>query len=190
MALGVSQEAGAMGKGRTNRTGRTERYEHGTFLPRTLLEEPAFRALSCTAQMLYIHLRLEWKGPQHNTNGKIRLSVRQAAHRLGVGLNTATRAFHDLQAKGFLAVTRPARLGIGGEAKGSEFELTEILMPGSDKHDGRKLYREWREGHDFPPLKVMANNPRGSRGKTKPCHQNEDSNVTVLKTVHKGTSPK
>lgn len=173
---------------RTNRTGRSDQAEHGTFVQRSLLDEPAFRALGTTAQMLYIWLKLEWKGARLNNNGKIRLSVRQAAHFLGVSLNTAARAFHDLQAKGFIAVTRPARLGLGGEAKGSEFELTELQMPHSEKLQGRKLYREWHFGQDFPVHKVMANNPRGISGKTKPCRENEDSNIVKMKTPKKNTS--
>ena len=62
------------------------RAEHFTKLVRNTMETPAWRALRPTAQALYPWLKLEWRGPQNNNNGNIRLSVRQAADRLGVGI--------------------------------------------------------------------------------------------------------
>ncbi len=159
-----------------------QRAEHYTKLVRNMMETHAWRALSPTAQALYPWIRLEWRGPKANNNGKLRLSVRQAAQKMGVSINTAARAFHDLQAKGFLVVIKPARLGLGGEAKSPEFELTELGRPGAETPSGRKLYQDWRKGADYPVAKTQANNPKGANGKTKPCHQNEDSNVIKMKT--------
>jgi hypothetical protein len=164
--------------------------EHFTKLFRGTLISPAWRALPVAAKALYPCILLEWRGPRANNNGKIRLALRQAADMLGVQPNTAGRAFHALQEKGFIVVTSPARLGLGGEAKGTEYELTELAMPGSDKSVGRKLFLEWQPGHDFPVHKVMANNPLGTNGKSKPCLKNEDSNVFKIKTVCKNTSQK
>ena len=73
-------------------------YEHCTVFIRSLGEEPAFRAMSTTGQMLYLWLRLEWHGDKANNNGKLSLSYRQAAKCLGVSRNTVGSAFHDLQA--------------------------------------------------------------------------------------------
>ena len=159
-----------------------KRGEHFTKMIRTTMEEPAWRALSPTAQALYPWLRLEWKGPEANNNGKIRMSVRQAADRLGVWPDAASRAFHDLQAKGFIVMTEAARLGVEGAAKSPAYEITEIKLPHGDGNDGRKLYRQWRPGQDYPVHKTTANNPRGSNGKTKPCHENRDGTVTEIVT--------
>lgn len=168
-----------MGRDRKNENRR----EHFTAMFRSTLETPAWRALSTTAQALYPWIKLEWRGPKANNNGKLRLSVRQASQKMGVSNNTAARAFHDLQAKGFLVVTEPARLGMSGDAKAPAFELTEIGRLGTDKPSGSKLYNEWRDGADFPILKTIANNPLGTNGKTKSCHQNEDNNVIKMKTI-------
>lgn len=162
---------------------RTEgRAEHFTKLVRNTMETPAWRALTPVAQALYPWLKLEWRGPQSNNNGKIRLSVRQAAERLGVGINTAARAFHDLQAKGFIVVTQPARLGVEGQATSPAFEITEIALPHGDKRDGRRLFREWHEGADYPVHKATVHNVSGSRKKHNPViklvtprHQNSDA---------------
>ena len=78
---------------------------------RSTMEEPAWKALPSRAQALYPWLKLQWKGPRHNNNGRVMLSVRCAAQRLGCNKDTAAKAFHDLQAKGFIHVTRAARLG-------------------------------------------------------------------------------
>lgn len=126
---------------------------------RATMVEPAWRALSSKAQALYPWLKLEWKGPQNNNNGSIRLSVRQAATLLGIGRDGAAAAFHDLQAKGFIVVTELSALGSEGSAKGSSFEITELPLP--TRIEGRKLYRSWKRSADFPVAKAHANNPAG-----------------------------
>ncbi|RAI01015.1 hypothetical protein DLJ53_17480 [Acuticoccus sediminis] len=139
--------------------------DHFTKMIRHTMEEPAWRALSPTAQALYPWLKLEWRGAQANNNGKIRLSTRQAADRIGVTPDTAARAFHDLQAKGFIVQTEHARLGIDGAACSPAYEITELKLPASDKQDGRKLYRNWRPGADYPVHRTNANNPKGRNGR-------------------------
>ncbi|MFT3972002.1 MAG: hypothetical protein QM699_00550 [Amaricoccus sp.] len=166
---------------------RGEPAEHFTKMIRTTMETSAWRALSTTAQALYPWLKLEWRGPQANNNGRIRLSVREAAERLGVQLDTAARAFHDLQAKGFLVLTEHAVLGIEGAAKSPAYELTELALPHGDKPDGRKLYRDWRPAADFPVHKARAHNPRGANGKAKSHHENHDG--TVIKIMTKSRRP-
>ena len=62
------------------------------------------------------------------------------------------------------------------------YELTELAMPTSGQPEGRKLYRDWRPGHDFPVEKHSANNPEGRNGKNRnpsskqgrTSHQNSD----------------
>lgn len=142
---------------------RDPRGEHWTKLLRATMEEPAWRALSPVAQALYPWLKLEWRGPDANNNGRISLSVRQAAERLGVIPDTAARAFRELQAKGFIVLIDHARLGIDGAAKSATYELTELKMPAAER-DGRKLYQEWKKGKDFPVHVMSANNPRGING--------------------------
>lgn len=142
------------------------RSEHFAPMIRTAMETPAWRALTPTAQALYPWLKLEWRGPKANNNGRISLSTRQAADRLGVGINTAARAFHDLQAKGWLFCTRAASLGVEGQGTSPEYELTEIALPGTTT--GRKLFVAWKEGHDFAVTKAVIHNPTGKRKKQNP----------------------
>ncbi|TIV01715.1 MAG: helix-turn-helix domain-containing protein [Mesorhizobium sp.] len=167
---------------------RKEPGEHWTKMIRRTMEEPAWRALSTTAQALYPWLKFEWRGPDANNNGQIRLSVRQAADRLGVSRATAARAFHELQAKGFLVMTEFACLGVDGAAKSPAFALTELKERLAEKRqDGRKLYRDWKPGRDFPVHRAETNNPRGINGKTKSCPKNDDGTVLEFRT--KGKKP-
>jgi hypothetical protein len=151
---------------KVNKTGRNSN-EHFTVMHRHMMICPAWQALTTTAQALYVWLKLEWKGPRYNNNGKIRLSVRQAAERIGIGINTAARGFQDLQGKGFIIVTERACLGTSGMARAPAYELTELAMPTRGQPEGRKLYRDWQPGHDFPVVKHSANNPEGRNGKNR-----------------------
>lgn len=151
-----------------------------TTMVRQTMETCAWRSLNSAAQALYPWLKLEWKGPKRNNNGKISLSVRQAAERLGVSRNTAMRAFHDLQAKGFLVVTVGARLGVLGDGKSHEFEITEIELPNVEKRGGRSLFKTWSKGNDFPILRAHANNPSGHNRKQNPVSNLEDNVIKMM----------
>lgn len=127
-----------------------------------VMQSDAWRALSYTAQALYPWLKFEWHGPKVNNNGKLRLSVRQAAEYLGCNPNTAMRGFHDLQAKGFIIQTEGACLGTEGMGKSPSYELTEIPLPGQ-KGPGKQWFMNWSEGHDFPVKKGAPNNSTGGK---------------------------
>ena len=118
-----------MGKrfAKTDKTGRSQSGDKFTKMFLTTMQSSAWRALSPYAQRLYPWLLHEWSGPKANNNGRISLSVRQAAEALGCNRETARRAFHDLQAKGFLVVTRCAALGTVGEACRHAYEITELV---------------------------------------------------------------
>lgn len=140
--------------------------EHFTKMIRQNMETAAWRSLTPCAQALYPWLKLEWRGPKANNNGRIKFSVRQAADALGVNRKTAAKAFHDLQAKGFLAMVSPARLGLGGQASAPAWEITEIALPG-EKARPRNLFRQWSSGNDFPVYRAPSQNPRGINGQAQ-----------------------
>lgn len=148
-----------------DKTGRSSKVEHGIFLTRRMLQTPAWRALSTKAQALYLWVKLEWHGPRFSNNGKLQFSCRQAAQAMGIGVNAAMIGFRELQAKGFIVVTRPGALGIEGEARGPSYELTEVALSGSNSKTGRRLYEQWSEGNDFEIVKHQVNNPSGRNGR-------------------------
>lgn len=73
----------------------------------------------------------------------------------------ACKAFHDLQAKGFIVATEVSHLGVHGKAKGTYYEITELGMPTGQRPDGRHLYHAWNPGNDFPVQPAAVHNPRG-----------------------------
>jgi DNA-binding transcriptional MocR family regulator len=165
-------------RGKPNQTGRDDVQEHWTKMLRGMMQTPAWRSLPPVAQALYPWLKLEWRGPKANNNGRIRFSVSQAAEAVGVNRKTVAKAFHALQARGFIVMTEPARLGAGGAATSPAFEITELALPNSEKPAGRKLYEDWRKGRDFPVYVAAAQNPRGINGKSR---------VTANKVVKRPT---
>ena len=147
-----------------------------------MLQTPAWRALSPKAQALYLWVKLEWHGPRFSNNGKLQFSCRQAAQAMGIGVNAAMLAFRELQAKGFIVVTRLGALGVEGEARGPSYELTEVPLSGSNEKTGRRLYESWSEGNDFEVIRHQANNPSGRNGRNLPsrnrrqtCLQSRDA---------------
>ena len=141
------------------------------------MQDPAWRALSPKAQALYPWLKMEWKGPKANNNGKISLSVRQAAECMGVANDSAAKAFHELQAKGFIVMTEPASLGVKGQGKCPKYEITELDLPGEPR--GRCLFSKWEQGSDFPVIKANVSNVVRE---TKPRPNNADTTVLAFRT--------
>ncbi len=65
-----------------------------------ILASPAWKSLNAVERSLYVEIASRYAGP--GTNGKIVLSVRQAADALHVSKATASRAFDGLQRRGLL----------------------------------------------------------------------------------------
>ena len=85
--------------GRPNKKGRNERGPRFTKLEHWLLKTDAWRSLPPASRALYIELAQRYNG---SNNGEISLSVREAARLIHVAKDTATKSFHELEAKGFI----------------------------------------------------------------------------------------
>ena len=146
--------------------------EKNTKLILVYMQYPAWRALSPKVQALHSWLKMEWKGHKANNNGKISLSVRQAAKWMGVSNDTAVEAFHELQVKGLIVITEPASLGVKGQGKCPKYEINELDLPGEPR--GRCLFSKWKKGPDLPVIKTNISNVIR---KTKPRPNNSDPTV-------------
>ncbi|MEA1071084.1 hypothetical protein [Sphingomonas sp. LY160] len=90
-------------KGR-NPTSRFVRLDH------RLLTSPAYRSLSTNARSLLVELTMLHNG---ENNGSLYLSVGDAAARIGVAdPHTAGRAFDELEARDFIAMTKEAHFQV------------------------------------------------------------------------------
>jgi len=89
-------------KRRTNAKGRrdTEQY---LLISYAMARSAAWRSLSGPAVKVWVELRCRFNG---NNNGKLSLSLDEAARLLGIGKATAQRAFAELEEKGFIKMTK------------------------------------------------------------------------------------
>ncbi len=87
---------------KANRKGRNDGAKH-VRMYWWLLDCPAYRHLSCYGRALLIEFIYRHTG---GNNGSVIMSVREAADRLGVALNTALKALAELQDKGFIRLAK------------------------------------------------------------------------------------
>ncbi len=95
------------------------------FVPllRATLKTPAWRALSFGARALYTALK---SNINDYNNGKVYLSVRDAAKELGSGQEEICAWYRELQHYGFIVMTQHGRIGIEGKGLASHWRLTEL----------------------------------------------------------------
>ncbi len=159
------------------------------------MQTEAWRSLNATAQIIYPWLKLEWRGSNQNNNGQLSISYRQLCEATGIAKpDTIAKGFKDLQAKGFVAVRENAQLGVEGQGRSFEFEITEIAMPGKDASgkpfQPRKLFNEWRSERDFEVVSAQANNPNGATEKNKTPSQKLGSPIPKIGMLSEGPIPK
>ncbi|MEM7075310.1 MAG: hypothetical protein AAF484_09500 [Pseudomonadota bacterium] len=133
----------------------------------SVMDTPAYRALTPLEQALYVWVKRRWKGEERNNNGEITLSTREAATCMKVHHQTVAKAFHGLQQKGFLVVTVQAALGEPGIGRCPRYEITELPLPGKRPNEARKLFKQWSPGNDFPGVGA-SNETRQPRRKSLP----------------------
>jgi hypothetical protein len=110
-----------MSRGRDRREKPAGRYIQ---LREYMLASPAWQSLDCISRCLYIELARRYRGPNSN-NGKIPLSVREAASALGCGKSTAGRCFDQLRDYGFIKIGKLSGFNMKGRVS-TEWLLTEF----------------------------------------------------------------
>jgi DNA-binding transcriptional MocR family regulator len=89
-----------------------------------MLASEAWRALDPVARVLYVEISRRYRGLNSN-NGKIPYSVRESAAALNVSRNTANRAFHHLEERGFIVAKKRSGFNVKGRTS-TEWLLTEF----------------------------------------------------------------
>ena len=110
---------------RANATGRSDGREQYVPLTYPTLRSHAWRSLSGAAVKVWLEIRSRFNGAN---NGKLSLSLDEAAKLLGLGKTTVARAFKELEAKGFLVLVRQGQW-YGRLA--SEYATTDRSLNGS-----------------------------------------------------------
>jgi len=102
-------------------------------LLKTTLDTLAWKATSHGARSLYVALKRFWNAKTEN-NGRIYLSIRDAAAEINSSQEECVRWFRELQHYGFIVKTTEGRRGNDGFAP--HWRLTEIGCNGSLPHLG------------------------------------------------------
>ncbi len=144
-------------KNRPNQTGRsnTSRFAR---LDYRLLNSNAYRALSPNARALLVEVVMLYNG---ENNGSLWLSVRDAAHRMGVAdVTAASNAFAELQDMGFIAMTQDAyfRVKASDTCRARCWRLTWEAGPGCKGPSAEFVERE-----PAPKTKARKRMERGLR---------------------------
>ncbi len=165
-------------RNRVNATGRnnTSRFAR---LDHRILNSNAYRALNPNDRSLLIELIMLYNG---ENNGSLYLSVRDAAHRMGVAdLTAASRSFETLQTLGFIAMTMPSefRPGSSNRSRARCWRLLWLPGPGRKAPAWDFLDREPRP--QTPARKRMEHGLRALKAYRKARDQNKmpvlDSNT-------------
>jgi hypothetical protein len=115
------------------------------------IASPAWRAMSPSARCVYVALKQRYSSNFKN-NGRLYLSVRQAAKEVGVNKDTAARCFREIEHYGFGVITSGACLGVDGKGKAAHWRLTEV---GYMTEPPTRDFLSW-DGIPFPCQKAKA----------------------------------
>ena len=97
---------------------KTERFVRLTY---SMMQSQAWRSLDGNARAIYVELAMLYYG---NNNGRIGLSVRQAARAIQVSRATASRSMARLEERGFIVAMTRGRFKCKRHA--TEWRLTEF----------------------------------------------------------------
>ena len=165
-------------RNRVNATGRnnTSRFARLDF---RILTSNAYRALSPNDRALLVELVMLYNG---ENNGSLYLSVRNAAHRMGIAdLTAACRSFDTLQALGFVQLAQDAHFHVKASDKSRArcWRLTWLAGPGRKAPSWDFLDRE--PDPQTPARKRMERGLRALKAYGKARDQNKmpvlDSNT-------------
>lgn len=149
---------------KVNRKGRSKTRGRFVMLQHFMMETPAWRSLSPQDRAVYIEIRARYHG---SNNGRIALSVRDAAERCNISKDTAAKCFRTLQDRGFIECAMEGSFSMKVR-HATEWRLT------TDKCDktgalSSRAYQNWR------PAGVTAR--RSKRGpRLLPSRSDEEDN--------------
>ncbi len=144
-----------------------------------MVRSEAFRSLSGTAVKVWIEIRSSYNS---KNNGKLFLSLTDAARRLSISKSTASRAFKELEEKGFLKLTRK---GFFTGRQASEYISTDLSFNGQLKTND---WKQWRKPPKKNRTQVSRRNkspPDSATSKPKEISQSHhDTRQSNLRVVH------
>jgi len=165
-----------------NATGRNSSNSRFARLDHRILASNAYRSLSPNARSLLVELVMMHNG---ENNGSLYLSVRDAAHRMGVAdLAAAGRALDDLQELGFIELTLDAYFKVKASHKSRARCWRLTWQPGP----GRKQPSwDFRAREPEPQTQARRRMDRGLRALKAHRRAREQNKLPVLDSDTLGT---
>jgi hypothetical protein len=145
-----------------NATGRSTTNGRFAHIPWDLGKSEAWRFTSPAARAVLIEVAFLYVGPN---NGRLGLSARQTAERVGCSKDTAARCFRELQGLGILEAAYTGSFNEKSESLASEWRLTWRKCDRSGKLPSF-AYRHWRA-----PLTVRSQGQRRTISGTVPSRK-------------------
>ena len=131
-----------------------KRSSEGQYIPLLYaqLKSDAWRSLSGAAVKLWLELHTRYHG---GNNGKLHLSLNEAALILGLGKATVKRAYDELTEKGFLVLERPgdwyARRAHDWRLTTKPMETAKGKVPATMDWRGWRASKKTKPGSDTAP---------------------------------------
>jgi hypothetical protein len=122
-------------RSRVNAKGRNKGEGQYVNLPYELLNSEAWRTLSGPAIKVFFELRTRFHG---GNNGKLHLSLQEAADLLGLGKATVQRAFDQLEERGLVVCTKR------GHWYGRRASEWAVFDKGIDGGSPSYAWKQWR----------------------------------------------
>jgi hypothetical protein len=126
-----------MGRGRKNAQNGRSKTEQYIYVPYGFLKSKAWHSLSGGAVKIFWELRIKYNG---FNNGRLSLSCQNAADTLKLSKSTVSRAFRELEDKGFIIKTTQ---GVFCKGLASEYHISLV--------DDTPV-KNWRYWPDSPPV--------------------------------------
>ncbi|USG61480.1 hypothetical protein NBZ79_00630 [Sneathiella marina] len=130
--------------GKTLNNGRNK-HEQYVPLSYAMLASEAWLTLSPASCKVYVELRSKYHG---GNNGELSLAYASARKRLRLGNSTITKAFKELEERGFIQITK---FGHWHGRKAAEWQVTDRPYEGKQATND---WRRWKPGMDFRKTEV------------------------------------
>ena len=160
--------------GKINSKGRNDSEQY-VKLSYRMLRSDAWRSLGGPATRVYFELRTRYMG---SNNGQLTLSLDEAKRLLKIGKTTVGRALSELEAKGFIVMTKR---GLWHGRQATEYAVTDKPVKGLT---ATNAWKHWR-----PEKQILGSEVDQSAPLTGPLQHRRKSDWSATAPVRANLAP-
>lgn len=153
--------------GKHDKAGRSK-YPDGQFIPLqyNMLQSDAWRGLNGNSTRVFLELHMRFNG---GNNGQLFIGMDRIAAHLGISKSTVSKAFKELEEKGFIVKVKEGKW-VRGQA--SEWRLTNKPFK---KSPSTNEWKQWKK----PLVQAKKQKPYGSTKQKHHDFLSEQKNLSV-----------